>query len=38
MWNLENHTNELIYKTDKQTHRHGKQTYDCQRRKGGMER
>ena len=32
--NLKNNTNEFIYK-QKQTHRHRKQTYGYQRRKGG---
>ena len=33
MWNLKYDTKKLIYK-QKQTHRHGKQTYDYQRGKG----
>ena len=34
-WNLKNNTNESIKKKQKQIHRHGKQTYGYQRRKGG---
>ena len=34
MGTLKNTTNESIYKTEKETHRHRKQTYGCQRGKG----
>ena len=35
MWNLYYDTNELIYKTETDSTRHRKQTYDYQRGKGG---
>ena len=37
MWNLKHDTNELIFKKQKQPHRHRKQTHGYQRRKGVWE-
>ena len=38
MCNLKNSTNKLIYKTEKQSHRHKKQTYGYQRERWGRDK